>query len=461
VTGTDSLPPTWAKTRLEDVSEIILGQSPPGSSYNADGIGLPFFQGSAEFGDLYPEIRKWTTKPTKLSKGGDVLLSVRAPVGPTNLAPVDCAIGRGVAAIRAVDGIEPKYLLYAIRSTESALASKGTGTTFAAVPGAVVREHLIPLAPTAEQRRIVAAIEEQFSRIDVGGSALQRARRNLQRMRAAVLQAAVTGRLVPQYPDDEPAARFLAEVNREAGPYPLPAGWLWARIEDLAEVQGGIQKQPKRRPGKNAYPFLRVANVLRSELDLSEVHMIELFDGELDRYRLRRGDLLVVEGNGSLDQIGRSALWQGAIDPCVHQNHLIRVRPGPALGPNYLNVFWNALSTAAAIQAVASSTSGLYTLSTAKVRRVLVAVPPISEQERINLEVSRQLSLIESARLNIDDVSGRVRSLKATTLGHAFAGRFVPQDSSDEPADVLLDRIKTARAAHESATVQMRRRARR
>ena len=123
MTGSDSLPTTWAETRLEDVAEIILGQSPPGLSYNTDGIGLPFFQGSAEFGDLYPEIKKWTTKPTKFARAGDVLLSVRAPVGPTNLAPLDCAIGRGVAAIRAVDEIMPKYLLYALRATESALAT--------------------------------------------------------------------------------------------------------------------------------------------------------------------------------------------------------------------------------------------------------------------------------------------------------------------------------------------------
>src|SRR4051812_46932786 len=92
----------------------------------------------------------------------------------------------------------------------------------------------------------------------------------------------------------------------------LPAGWCWAPVEQVANVQGGIQKQPKRAPGQNSRPFLRVANVLRNRLDLSEVHRIELFGDELSRLRLQVGDLLVVEGNGSKTEIGRSALWNGA-----------------------------------------------------------------------------------------------------------------------------------------------------
>src|SRR5579863_8682809 len=107
----------------------------------------------------------------------------------------------------------------------------------------------------------------------------------------------------------------------------LPEGWEWVETGSIAEVQGGIQKQPKRKPVANMYPFLRVANVPRGRLDLSDVHKVELFDGEIERYRLRLGDLLVVEGNGSLEQIGRAAQWGGEIEDCVHQNHLIRVRP--------------------------------------------------------------------------------------------------------------------------------------
>jgi type I restriction enzyme S subunit len=90
-------------------------------------------------------------------------------------------------------------------------------------------------------------------------------------------------------------------------------------------------------------------------MDLGDVHDVELFEGELDRYRLQSGDLLVVEGNGSPNQIGRSAVWHGEIEDCVHQNHLIRVRPGPGLDPEFLGLYWNSPSARAQLTAVAST----------------------------------------------------------------------------------------------------------
>jgi hypothetical protein len=112
--------------------------------------------------------------------------------------------------------------------------------------------------------------------------------------------------------------------------------WKRVPLADLADIQGGIQKQPKRAPRNNSFPFLRVANVTAKGLDLSDVHAIELFGDELPRLRLRRGDLLVVEGNGSASQIGRAAVWDGSIADCVHQNHLIRVRAREGLLPRCL-----------------------------------------------------------------------------------------------------------------------------
>ncbi len=121
----------------------------------------------------------------------------------------------------------------------------------------------------------------------------------------------------------------------------LPGGWCWATIDEIAQVHGGIQKQPKRAPKQNAFPYLRVANVLRGRLDLSEIELMELFGNELETLRLQPGDLLIVEGNGSVTEIGRSAVWKGQIPDCVHQNHIIRVR---LLGgcPEYVDYFWNS-----------------------------------------------------------------------------------------------------------------------
>lgn len=158
------LPPGWETATIEQVSEVIQGQSPPGETYNDRGEGLPFFQGKAEFGAIYPTVTKWCSAPTKVAELNDVLISIRAPVGPTNICPVRACIGRGLAAVRPMDGIPSKYLLYALRGSESDLAAKGTGTTFPAISGADLRAHCLPVAPLTEQYRVVAEIERSSSR---------------------------------------------------------------------------------------------------------------------------------------------------------------------------------------------------------------------------------------------------------------------------------------------------------
>lgn len=184
------LPAGWEVATLGEVADVILGQSPPGNSYNVDGEGVAFFQGKAEFGSLYPTVQKWTTEPKKQARKDDILISVRTPVGPTNLAPLDCSIGRGLAALRVREPMPARYLLYAMRASAEALASRATGTTFPAITGSQLKAHPIAVAPLDEQQRIVEVIEEQFSRLDAGVESLQRAKRNLDRLRASVLNAA-------------------------------------------------------------------------------------------------------------------------------------------------------------------------------------------------------------------------------------------------------------------------------
>ena len=167
---------------------------------------------------------------------------------------------------------------------------------------------LLPSLPA--QRQIVELVEEHLSRLDAASTEVSKARGRLAALRAAALSEARAGQLVA--------------------------------LADVCEIQGGVQKQPRRAPSDNHFPFLRVANVTSSGLDLREVHRVELFGDELTTLRLRQGDLLVVEGNGSASQIGRAATWDGSLKDCVHQNHLIRVRPGARVLPAYLEVVWNS-----------------------------------------------------------------------------------------------------------------------
>ncbi len=151
-------------------------------------------------------------------------------------------------------------------------------------------------------------------------------------------------------------------------------------LEDIADIQGGITKNKKREAMKLQLPYLRVANILPNELDLTEVKTIGLTEQEYEAVRLISGDLLIVEGNGSDTQIGRSAIWNGQINPCVHQNHLIRVRLRDEALPLYVQTFLSSSEGRRQIMAKAVNTSGLHTLSTRKIRSIEIPVPPFSLQ---------------------------------------------------------------------------------
>lgn len=363
------------------------------------------------------------SRARQLVRAGDTVLStVRTYMRKTALVPTRLdgqVASTGFSVLRPAECVHPMFLYHSVRRQEfvDTLSSLQTGSSYPAVRDKDVRSMPVPLAPRAEQERIVAAIEEHLSRLDAAEASLRSAEARL-----AILES-----------------RAVDEAFRAFGER-VPVG-------DLADVRGGIQKQPKRKPRDNRAPFLRVANVGHNWVNLDDVHEIELFDGELDRFRLQSGDLLVVEGNGSPDQIGRSAVWHGEIDPCVHQNHLIRVRPGPRLDPEFLGFYWNAPSTRARLTAVASSTSGLHTLSTAKVKRIEAPVPSLDEQRAVVEQLTVQRISFEHLRVSLRTAMARQSALRRSILAAAFSGRLVPQDPDDEPASVLLERIRAERAA--------------
>ena len=183
----------WINGELGDICEINMGQSPPSSTYNINGNGLPFFQGKAEFTELYPVVRKWCSAPNKIAYNEDILISVRAPVGTTNIANQKCAIGRGLAAITYKYCF--KYVFYYLRLKEQDLDKQGTGTTFRAISGNILKSQTIPLAPLPIQRAIVAKIETLFSDLDNGIANLKQAQAQLKIYRQAVLKKAFEGDL--------------------------------------------------------------------------------------------------------------------------------------------------------------------------------------------------------------------------------------------------------------------------
>ena len=151
----------WKWGKLGEICEITLGQSPPSDTYRKSPEGLPFFQGKADFGEVNPKPTTWCVAPKKIAEPGDILISVRAPVGPTNVASERCSIGRGLAALRPRDGLDRDFLLAGLKFYEPQIADMSSGSTFKAITGRQLRETAFPIPPLDEQRRIVAILNER------------------------------------------------------------------------------------------------------------------------------------------------------------------------------------------------------------------------------------------------------------------------------------------------------------
>ena len=149
---------------LKDIATITMGQSPESSSYNEERNGIPFYQGNADFGELYPTVRVWCNNPKKTAKENDILISVRAPIGALNYATEKCCIGRGLAAITIENDFERNYVFHLLKAQKNKLNNKGTGSTFKAIGKSVLEEIQVPVI-SIEQQEISMKLMDTIEQI--------------------------------------------------------------------------------------------------------------------------------------------------------------------------------------------------------------------------------------------------------------------------------------------------------
>ena len=155
----ENLHHNWKLIQIKDCCELLMGQSPPGTSYNEEGNGMPFLQGKAEFGKTFPNHIKFTTDPKRKTKKGSILMSVRAPVGDVNIANIDYCIGRGLASLNLKNG-DNKYLFYLLNYLKPKIEGTGTGSTFKAITKSGLEKIKIPVPPLETQKKIVEILEK-------------------------------------------------------------------------------------------------------------------------------------------------------------------------------------------------------------------------------------------------------------------------------------------------------------
>ena len=291
------LPNAWEWVRFGEATYLEMGQSPKSDTYNQEKNGIAFFQGKADFGDKYPTARYWCVDPKKMAYPNDVLLSVRAPVGPTNICNLECCIGRGLAAVRPLVGMDAVFVDVLLKGFRSSLEEQATGTTFVAVSKVHVENLIVSLPPLAEQKRIVAKVDElmalcdqmeeqteasleahevlvdcllktltesqssadlaqNWQRVSHHFDTLFTTESSIDKLKKVILQLAVMGKLVPQDPSDEPASvllkkiasekaqlikdkkikksKALPPISDEEKPFELPTGWELTRFGNFS-----------------------------------------------------------------------------------------------------------------------------------------------------------------------------------------------------------------------------------
>lgn len=295
----------------------------------------------------------------------------------------------GIKILEPKDNVVPKYLYYGTKYLTLRFPEKGYARHYQHI------EKMDLFLPTvSEQRRIVSCIEELFSKLDKGVETLQTIKQQLAVYRQAV---------------------YNSSFNKIRDFHP---------IVDFFEISGGLTKNSKRQELSLQVPYLRVANVYYNRLQLDVIKMIGVTQKELEKCSLKVSDLLFVEGNGSKSQIGRVAMWDGSIEACVHQNHLIKGRANGKVLPKYALYYLISKEGRKQIVDVAKSTSGLYTLSINKVKNLQIPFCSLPEQEAILNEIEARLSVCDSIEQTVDEALVRADAMRQSILKRAFEGKL-------------------------------------
>ncbi len=344
------------------------------------------------------------SRARKVVKAGDVIFATTRPyLKGIALVPAEydgqiCSTGFSVLRAQQ-DVLLPQWLYYACRSdlVLDQVLPHMRGASYPAVTDKDVLAATIPIPPLSEQQRIVARIEELAAKIERACELRREAAQEVE----AIYDAAVTEVL-------------NSLVDAEL-----------VTIDTIADVRGGVQKGPHRAAANNPVRYLTVAHVQRNRISLDDPRYFEVSVDELERWRLEPGDVLMIEGNGSANEIGRTALFKGELRDCVHQNHVIRIRPDQTrINPEFLNVYLNSPVGRAEVQAQSQSTSGLRTLSVNRIKQIKVVLPLLNEQRSIMAYLdSVQVKADVLKRLQAESVT-ELDALLPTVLTRAFRGEL-------------------------------------
>lgn len=439
----------WQIKTLGEVCRTSSGGTPSRSRPEYFNGSIPWVKSGELTDGLVSEVSEFISEEAlagssaKLLPAGTLLIAMYgATVGKLGVLARAAATNQAVCAIFPPPELDPKFLFWYLRRQRSKLIAKAVGGAQPNISQTILRDLELPIPPLGVQREIVAEIEKQFSRLDEAVANLQRVKANLKRYKAAVLKAAVEGRLVEteaslahregrSYETGEQLLQRIVEERRAKwsgkGKYKEPAGqtseltiavpdgWASATVDQLGSVQLGKMLDKQKHTAGARYRYLRNINVRWGTFDMSDVFEMNFETDELERFSVRAGDVLVCEGG----EPARAAVWRSKQTDMKYQKALHRVRFDGAYLPDLLVISLEHLAKSGALDELyGGSTIKHFTRETFV--KLVLPVPPAAEQARIVGEVDSHLSIIREVEAEVDANLQRAQALRQSTLAKAF-----------------------------------------
>ena len=318
---------------------------------------------------------------------------------------------------------------------------QGSGSTMLHVTKKSMEERAIPVPPSPEQRRIAAKLDSTLAAADACRQRLDGVAAILTRFRQAVLAGATSGELTREWREGRPG---LIET------------WRTVKTKEAGKIQLGRQRSPKYHNGPTMRPYLRVQNIFEDRIDLDDVMEMDFSGADLEKYTLHPGDILLNEGQ-SPQYLGRPAMYRGELPGACFTNSLIRFQAGASVMPDFaLFVFRHCMHSGRYIQE-GTITTNIAHLSAGRFGEVDFPLPSPEEQQEIVRRAQDLFTLADQLEARLTAARKSVDRLTPALLAKAFRGELVPQDPRDEPASVLLERIRAARQAEAGAGKPSRR----
>jgi type I restriction enzyme, S subunit len=375
---------------LGEFAEFEMGQAPPGSLCNVDGVGTVFVK-AGEFGATYPVQREWTTKPLKYGRAGDVFICVvGATAGKLNLG-IDCAIGRSVAAIRPSKRLDTKFLYYQLQPWVLRLRAASAGSAQGVISKRQLADVPVQVPELGEQRLVVAEIEKQFSRLDEAVANLKRVKAHLKGYTNGIY------------------GEFFAGA---------PNGTLGDVLKE--DPQNGLYL-PKELYGKGV-PILRIDDYQTGwARPIRDLKRVRATASQVLAWELREDDLVINRVN-SVTHLGKCLRISAALSGAVFESNMMRIRLTSAALPKYVEYYFASPSGKKRLTENAKWAVNQASINQRDVWATPLCLPDVATQQRVIADIDRRLSIVRELEAEVDANLKRAQALRQAILAKAFSG---------------------------------------